>query len=527
MKPFRLFLLLLFTASAAAQQPVVFPDDFRTGALDGKTVTITNTLTLTNNYSFASGSVTFSAGTLWTPTEKHLPSAAMFEQQNAANAANQLFVRRGNFSFTDADGTCRIGQTATSLTGTLRQSGDRYTLTLTRAPQLVGNPRPTSCEQEGSNLKVVSFNLEHFNADSLSYQVKAQKLLAAFEALHADIYAVCEVEGILALENLCTKLNQLFPADDYRTEAYDDNRTGMCCFLYNNAVVAPVGTITQNKLASNYLPQRKVALGFRLRANDERFIVCMNHWKSKAGTNVPDAYQDKGDGQGAYNPRRVQEAEATLKFLQTICTVYDDPDVLLVGDLNAYSQEDPVRLLTRSGALVNQLQRYAPNEYSYAYYSNNSYAVGYLDHSLTTASLDTQVLRAVPFRINADEPSRLDIGSSGVQANNMYRCSDHNPIVTFLRLDTSTGTTSPAQAATRMRILSRPQKEEIAILCPDAFAPVRVNVWSIDGRLLLSVPVENKDAHRFTMSVGQLPSGFYLLVAQDGEGRNLTEKFGK
>ena len=85
-------------------------------------------------------------------------------------------------------------------------------------------------------------------------------------------------------------------------------------------------------------------------------------------------------------PAVCREAEATLKFIEEITKTYNDPDVLVVGDLNAYTCEDPIRTL-ENGGLVNLLTTYAPNQYSYAYFSNGSYAVGYLDHSLATSTL--------------------------------------------------------------------------------------------------------------------------------------------
>ena len=109
---------------------------------------------------------------------------------------------------------------------------------------------------------------------------------------------------------------------------------------------------------------------------------------------------------------------------------------MVVGDLNAYTCEDPIRTL-EDGGLINLLTAYAPNEYSYAFFSNGSYATGYLDHSLATSTLGQQVVYACPFRINADEPQRIDIDQNGVQTDNKYRCSDHSPIVTFINLESS------------------------------------------------------------------------------------------
>lgn len=62
----------------------------------------------------------------------------------------------------------------------------------------------------------------------------------------------------------------------------------------------------------------------------------------------------------------MHEAEATLEFIKTVTAYFEDKDVLIVGDLNSYSKEDPIRVL-EEGELINELQKYAPNEYSYAF----------------------------------------------------------------------------------------------------------------------------------------------------------------
>lgn len=87
----------------------------------------------------------------------------MFNQKNLENQKNQLTVKQGSFPIVDADGTCRIGQTIEGLTGKASYSNGTYTITLTRKPEFKGNERPISCDTpETYNLKVVSFNLEHF-----------------------------------------------------------------------------------------------------------------------------------------------------------------------------------------------------------------------------------------------------------------------------------------------------------------------------------------------------------------------------
>ncbi|WP_291530644.1 endonuclease/exonuclease/phosphatase family protein [Bacteroides sp. UBA939] len=519
-----------------AQQEVRFPDDFRTSALNGKEVTITNTLTLTSNRNYNTGSITLSKGQLWTPTEKNQPGIEMFNQENQANQENQLTVRQGTFSFTDANSTCRIGQTVEGLTGNASYRNGTYTITLTRKPEFKGNERPTSCNiTKQYNLKVASFNLEHLNKSIDTYSIKLSKVALALQALQADIYALVEVEGAAGLNELCQLLNENYKllngnsdTQKYQTRYYRDNAQGMACFIYDSETVTPIGAISPNTLADNYLPNRKTAQGFQLNSNKERFILCCNHWKAKVGSNIPNQYKDKGDGQGAYNLRRVQEAEATLQFIEEIKKTYNDPDVLVVGDLNAYTCEDPIRTL-EDGGLVNLLTTYAPNEYSYAFFSNSSYAIGYLDHSLATSTLEQQAVDARPFRINADEPQRMDIDQSGAQPGNMYRCSDHNPIVTFINL--GTGTTGikdiPAYSRPTIRLTGNPRSAYLTLVSNTSSPITRIEILNISGQSIAThnmVDSAGIAESSFTFPITGLTRGFYLIRAYDEQGECTTCK---
>ena len=103
----------------------------------------------------------------------------------------------------------------------------------------------------------------------------------------------------------------------------------------------------------------------------------MNHFKSKSGNNATGGDKDQQDGQSQFNSRRVQEAKDCLLTYENLKKYYGDTDVLVLGDLNSYSNEDPVRIFTEAG-YTNELQKYTPDSWSYVYQGE----VGYLDHSL-------------------------------------------------------------------------------------------------------------------------------------------------
>jgi uncharacterized protein len=124
----------------------------------------------------------------------------------------------------------------------------------------------------------------------------------------------------------------------------------------------------------------------------------------------------------------VQQAQALLGFVNQLKTTTGDSDVLVLGDLNAYGEEDPIDVL-RNGGLVDELGRFIPDPYSFVFSGQS----GRLDHALTTSSLSAQITGATEWHINADEPRILDYNQEFNPANlfqpNPYRSSDHDPVV--------------------------------------------------------------------------------------------------
>ncbi|HJW49320.1 MAG TPA: PKD domain-containing protein, partial [Candidatus Limnocylindria bacterium] len=117
------------------------------------------------------------------------------------------------------------------------------------------------------------------------------------------------------------------------------------------------------------------------------------------------------------------------------------PDYLIIGDLNAYTFEDPITTLTTSG-YVNLVREFGGlTPYSYVFQGES----GYLDHALATASLASQVTGVTDWHINPDEPTVLDYNVEFKTANQVntfyapgpYRSSDHDPVVIGLHLNSA------------------------------------------------------------------------------------------
>jgi hypothetical protein len=200
--------------------------------------------------------------------------------------------------------------------------------------------------------------------------------------------------------------------------------------IYKPTRVTLVGSSSSS--ADPVFSRPPVAQTFQDNASGETLTVVVNHFKSKgscpADPNDPNA--DQGDGQGCWNLLRVQQAQALLAYIDTLETASSDPDVLVIGDLNSYGEEDPI-LTLQAGGMANVLAKHVPAAERYSYIFDG--LSGYLDHALSTGKLSRQITGATVWHINTDEPSVIDYNtefkSQDLYTPTPYRSSDHDPVV--------------------------------------------------------------------------------------------------
>ncbi|HEV8238303.1 MAG TPA: ExeM/NucH family extracellular endonuclease [Thermoanaerobaculia bacterium] len=184
----------------------------------------------------------------------------------------------------------------------------------------------------------------------------------------------------------------------------------------------------------------------------QRFTIVANHFKSK-GCPGTGGDADQFDGQGCFNATRTAQANRLLTWVSgTVVPAAGDPDVLLVGDFNAYAQEDPVTTLAAGGYTDVEEALLGASAYSYLFDGQ----LGHLDYSFANATLFPQVAGVGPWHINADEVPLFDYndevfdspgeanfeekpdGSALVpprvvfQPASVFRASDHDPVLTGL-----------------------------------------------------------------------------------------------
>ena len=196
-------------------------------------------------------------------------------------------------------------------------------------------------------------------ADSASeLQRQSDKLVATILAMDADIIGLMEIENN-ATASLQALVDALNTASNPGTWAFintgtignDVIKVGL---IYQPAAVTPLGdfAILDASVDPRFDSSRNrpsLAQTFAHTASGEVLTVDVNHLKSKGCGGASGADADQGDGQACFNASRTAAAEALADWLATDPTASGDPDYIVLGDLNAYSQEDPIRALTDSG----------------------------------------------------------------------------------------------------------------------------------------------------------------------------------
>jgi predicted extracellular nuclease len=197
--------------------------------------------------------------------------------------------------------------------------------------------------------------------------------------------------------------------------------------IYKPSVLTCTGLATaDNNVVHNRPP---LAQTFIHNTSQEKFSVIVNHFKSKGCSGATGSNVDQNDGQSCFNDSRKLQATALLNFVNTIKNQSSDNDLIVMGDINAYEQEDPIDILL-AGGMTHLLN----NTYSYVFNGQS----GSLDHALVSASLNGQVSGAAKWHINADEPICKDYNQEFNPAYmydpGPYRSSDHDPLIVGLDL---------------------------------------------------------------------------------------------
>jgi predicted extracellular nuclease len=292
-----------------------------------------------------------------------------------------------------------------------------------------GNPVTTNfCEVRGA-----------WTAEAFGDQ--ETKIVTAINGLGADVISLEEIENSAAisylpgqprdkaLATLVTALNAdggqwAYVASPTVTPSNEDViRTA---FIYRKDRVMPLEA-SQILLDGAFANARyPLAQKFKALNAGSPFVVIANHFKSK-GSGVND-----GTGQGNANPSRVAQATALTTWANT---QFADEAVFLVGDFNAYSREDPIRIIEAAG-YTNLAKKFDEGSASYQFDGR----LGSLDHGFANAKALKMVTGAGVWDINGDESvamqySRRNYNVTDFFAATPFSSSDHDPLLIGLRVN--------------------------------------------------------------------------------------------
>ncbi|HEX7171376.1 MAG TPA: ExeM/NucH family extracellular endonuclease [Candidatus Limnocylindria bacterium] len=444
------------------------------------------------------GEIRLSAdGALKTPTNVHLPNSPEAIALAAANAAATIILDDGRsgqnlnllshgvdyLPYVRAGETLRIGDQLLDHVAVLHfgfgvwrlQPVDLDAITDELAENRM-RPRDENPPEVGGTLKVASFNvLNYFDGDGQGggfpttrgavtpseLERQTEKLVDAITRLGADVYGLIEIENdggeFQATRTLVDALNA-----EAGSEVYRFVDTGVIgtdeikqAFIYDRRTVRPVGdwailTSAVDPRFDDDLSRPALAQSFVRLGSGERVTVVVNHLKSKGQSGLEDETDpnfDQGDGQGFWNVARTQAAEALADWVASNPTGENVIGTLIIGDLNAYGREDPIRALEDSG-YEDQLVRFSEGAAPYTFTFDGQQ--GTLDTALATETLAARVTGAAVWHLNADEVPAIDYQESvGVSFNqrfrtaeianayydpSAFRSSDHDPVLIGLEL---------------------------------------------------------------------------------------------
>lgn len=362
----------------------------------------------------------------------------------------------------DAYNTLRLGDKVTNLSGVLAYGYGQYRLHPTVTPNFIQENERTEAPQvvENSFVRIASFNvLNYFNGDGLGggfptprgadsveeFERQKAKTVNAILALNADVIGLLEMENDgfgdnSALADLVASLNAAQANDTYAYVNLATEQVGgdaiMSAIVYRANKVEEVGTAAFTEAVPfDYGNRPPVMQTFSDKLTKEVFSVVVTHLRSKGSCRKAEGLDaDQNDGQGCWNATRVNAVDQLSEWLATNPTSVADDDVVILGDMNAYGQEDPIYAFVNNGFVNIKEARFGhTKDYSYVYQGR----IGSLDHAFASSSMYDKVVGIQDWHINADEPVALDYNTeyksdkhlSSLYSEEPYRASDHDPIV--------------------------------------------------------------------------------------------------
>ena len=494
---------------AAVQLSMPYELDLET--VEGMVVSVTDaTVTSTNNL-WRYGEIVVSDSIKRQPSDVAAPLSDAYTAAVEASEASLLTIEDNSssqypdalnyfptFSYANA---IRIGD-AVSASGPLNYSFGTYRINPSDIIEVTSTREANPVVTEG-NLSIATFNvLNYFNGevdengdvtfdyddnrgadDAIAFALQQGRIVEAIVNLNADVVGLMEIENDgfgddSAIQSLVNAINaELGETEQYSFIATSDgSEIGTDAItvglLYKASVVAPEGDATivampVQQVDEDSLARMRPSLlqTFVHNESSKSFLVAVNHFKSKGGQCAEDIAEEPSEIttiQGSCNALRVSAA-------MTLGNALNEESLperkIILGDLNAYSAEDPVAVLTdytpeargytittavntemddsasveveSSFGYHNLAEEFDAEGFSYWFYGTEQ--VGSLDHVLASEAMLEDAIDGAHWNINSveayqlqyDQALRYYADEDGYAFTDVgpFRSSDHDPFI--------------------------------------------------------------------------------------------------
>jgi hypothetical protein len=427
-------------------------------ALEGMRVEFRDALWLTDGYNMRRGQWTLTVGgPLRIPTEDAQPgeAAAQLEHRNRQHELEADLPGRLHDAGFPA---LPVGTGIQQMRGVMGHNGREQRLLLESTPAITSASSAAGTPEDppppSGRLRIVGMNLlNYFNGDGRGggfptergaqspdeFDTQRARTRAALARIQPHLLAVQELENdgfgpdsaALSLLGLLQEAG----GDDWAVVDPGIGPIGgdviTVGLFYRQQVLEPLGSPALLRgPAFAGLSREPMAQRFRDRASGQAFLVAVNHLKSKGSCPDSGPDRDQGDGQGCWNRARVEAVETLAPWLGELARASPMEHVLILGDMNAWRREDPIRAF-RDAGYVELLEKLSGlPQYSFLYFGQR----GTLDYAFASPSLARAARRAFIWHINADWPGGMALPQPWL------RMSDHDPVIVdleFSQADTS------------------------------------------------------------------------------------------
>ncbi|MCO4320223.1 ExeM/NucH family extracellular endonuclease [Aliidiomarina quisquiliarum] len=352
----------------------------------------------------------------------------------------------------------RIGDRVLGLQGVLAKKDGVYRLHPSEVPTFVPtNHRPAKPKvgevegvdeppRDANEFRVATINLWQYIPGTHSFSRQRPKIQALFSGLDADVYVLQELpnNGTGPASGIVDLVNMLNEAEEGTPYAFvefaagplgNDDETNGIVYRQDRVSQAGVAAALTSGHFNGDLNQPAVAQTFTHIVSGKGFTVVGNQFAERDcddDNNASELLKNHGDGQACASLARREATQTLLNWLATNPTGNSAAPVVIAGDFNAYTLEDPARLIKAAG-YFNAAETLAVKPYT----TVEEGMVGSLDHIFVASSIRNAVVAADTWKVNADEPEAFNYEINGKTyrhqnvwyQEDMYRSVERNPVV--------------------------------------------------------------------------------------------------